>query len=122
MLGPFSGVVGVYYGLYTAWGKRITRLELEVDSEVVVGFLKQGIGETHTLSFLVRLCHGFLSKDWIVRISHVYREANSLADGLANHVFSLPLCFHIFDSVLFVVDTLFIEDNNGPGRLRHVRL
>ena len=115
MLGAFSGVVGVYYGLYTAWGKRITRLELEVDSEVVVGFLKQGIGETHPLSFLVRLCHGFLSKDWIVRISHVYREANSLADGLANHAFSLPLGFHFFDSVPFAVDTLFSEDNNGPG-------
>ena len=39
------------------------RLELEVDSELVVGFLKDGIIDSHPLSFLVRLCHGFISRD-----------------------------------------------------------
>lgn len=64
------------------------RIELEVDSEIVVGFLKTVIDDAHPLSFLVRLCHGFLSRDWLVRISHVYREANSLADGLSNYAFA----------------------------------
>jgi len=112
----------VYYGLYMAWAKQITHLEVEVDSEVAVGFLKTEIGETHPLSFLVRLCQDFLSKDWTVRISHVYREANSLADGLANHAFSLPLGFHFFDVVPISVVSLFSEDNNGHVRLRQVRL
>jgi len=93
-----------------------------VDSEVVVSFLKAGIGETHPLSFLVRLCQGFLLKDWQVRISHVYREANSLADGLANHAFSLSLGLHVFDEVPISVVTLFSKDNNGPARLRQLRL
>lgn len=53
---------------------------LEVDSELVVGFLKTGIQESHPLSFLLRLCHDFISKDWTIRIDHVYREANCLAD------------------------------------------
>ncbi|CAA7049015.1 unnamed protein product [Microthlaspi erraticum] len=75
---------GVYYGLCIAWEHRAQRVEIEVDSEMVVGFLTTGIGEANPLSFLVHLCHGFISRDWIVRVSHVYREANRLADGLAN--------------------------------------
>ena len=54
---------GVYYGLVIAWEKGISRLEVEVDSKMVVGFLMTGIEDTHRLSFLVRLCHGFLTRD-----------------------------------------------------------
>ncbi|KAL9286103.1 putative RNA-directed DNA polymerase [Arabidopsis thaliana] len=57
---PLAELWGVYYGLYMAWERRFTRVELEVDSELVVGFLTTGISDTHSLSFLVRLCHGFL--------------------------------------------------------------
>lgn len=96
------------------WERRVTRLEVEVDSEIVVGFLQKGICDTHPLSFLVRLCYGFISRDWIVRIVHVYREANRLADGLANYVFTLPLGFHFFDSVPGVVEPL-IGDDVGVG-------
>ncbi|CAA7029674.1 unnamed protein product [Microthlaspi erraticum] len=96
---PLAELWGVYYGLMMAWEKQIPRLVLEVDLEVVVGFLMKGIQNSHPLSFLVRLCHGFLSKDWLVRVTHVFHEANRLADGLANHAFSLPLGFHLFDFV-----------------------
>ena len=43
---------GVYYGLFIARKKAISRLEVEVDSKMVVEFLTLGIGETHPLSFL----------------------------------------------------------------------
>lgn len=103
---PLAELWGIYYGMYIVWEKKITQLELEVDSQLVVGFLKTGVSEKHPLSFLVRLCHGFLSRDWTVRISNVYRKANRLADGLANYAFSLPIGFHFFDVVLNVVDSL----------------
>ena len=95
-------------------------MELEVDSAVVVGFLKTGIEETHPLSFLVRLCHGYLSKDWIVRIDHVYREANRLADGLANYAFTLPLGIHSFDYIPPDVISILEDDVLGVSRPRHV--
>ncbi|VYS68370.1 unnamed protein product [Arabidopsis thaliana] len=63
---------GVYYGLNIAWERRFRRVELEVDSELVVVFLTRGISDTHPLSFLVRLCHDFLSRDWLVCVTHVY--------------------------------------------------
>ncbi|KAG7599981.1 Reverse transcriptase zinc-binding domain [Arabidopsis suecica] len=119
---PLAELWGVYYGLYIAWEKKITRLELEVDSQLVVGFLKTGVSEMHPLSFLVRLCHDFLSRDWIVRISHVYREANRLADGLANYTFSLSNGFHFFDAVPNDVDSLFMDDVIGSTRPRRIRL
>ncbi|KAG7566501.1 Reverse transcriptase domain [Arabidopsis suecica] len=108
---PMAELWGVYYGLYLAWERRVQRVELEVDSEIVVEFLRTGISDHHPLSFLVRLCHGFTSKDWRVRIVHVYREANRLADGLANYAFSLPLGFHSFSNVPLVVDSIWREDN-----------
>jgi len=37
------------------WEKGVQRLELEVDSEIVVGFLKVEIINTHLLSFLLCL-------------------------------------------------------------------
>ncbi|KAG7544019.1 Ribonuclease H domain [Arabidopsis thaliana x Arabidopsis arenosa] len=119
---PLAELWGVYYGLYLAWERRVTRVELEVDSKLVVGFLTTGISDSHPLSFLVRLCYGFLSRDWIVRISHVYREANRLADGLANYAFSLPLGFHALDTIPDVVNSIWLEDIAGTARPRQVRL
>ena len=37
---PLAELWGVYYGLYMAWEKRLMRIELEVHSELVVGFLR----------------------------------------------------------------------------------
>ena len=119
---PLAELWGVYYGLYIAWERRITQLEVEVDSELVVGFLKTGVSERHPLSSLVRLCHGFLSKDWRVEVSHVYREANRLADGLANYAFSLPFGFQFLEVVPPEVDSLLSDDVIGSARPRQVRV
>ncbi|KAL9281726.1 putative ribonuclease H [Arabidopsis thaliana] len=119
---PLAELWGVYYGLHIAWERGITRLELEVDSKIVVGFLQTGIPDSHPLSFLVRLCYGFISRDWLVRISHVYREANRLADGLANYAFSLPLGLHVFNSVPDSIASFVFEDVNGPACPRTIRM
>ncbi|CAA7019518.1 unnamed protein product [Microthlaspi erraticum] len=121
--GPIvSELWGLYYGLCIAWEKGVTRLEVEVDSSLVVGFMKTGISDTHPLSFLVHLCHGFLAKDWDVRFTHVYRETNRLADGLANYAFSLQLGLHTFDLVPSVLVSVLCEDEYGNSISRHVRV
>ncbi|XP_019089219.1 PREDICTED: uncharacterized protein LOC104733943 [Camelina sativa] len=119
---PLAELWGVYYGLVMAWEKQATRLELEIDSKVVVGFLKTGVSEAHLLSFLICLCHGFISRDWCVRISHVYRETNRLADGLANYAFSLELVFHALDVVSSCIEFLLSSDTQGMASLRRVCL
>ncbi|CAA7042938.1 unnamed protein product [Microthlaspi erraticum] len=48
-------LLGVYYGLLMAWESKVQRVEVEVDSEMVVGFLKTGISEV--LCILCRSCY-----------------------------------------------------------------
>ncbi|KAL1224257.1 putative ribonuclease H protein [Cardamine amara subsp. amara] len=121
-MAPLAELWGVYYGLYIVWGRRVTRLELEVDSKLVVGFLQTEISDSHPLSFMVRLCHGVLSRDWIVQISHVYREANCLAAGLANYAFTLPLGFHLLESTPPIVEVLVEDDGRRNVFPRHIRI
>ncbi|KAL0700346.1 hypothetical protein Bca4012_056468 [Brassica carinata] len=118
---PLAEFWGVYYGLVSVWEKGFRRLEVEVDSKMIVEFLTTGIEDTHPLSFLVCLCHGFLTRDWLVRFVHVYREANRVADGLANLAFSLPFGFHSFDVVPQEVVVLLHEDVVGPPKPRQTR-
>ncbi|CAA7033568.1 unnamed protein product [Microthlaspi erraticum] len=118
---PLAELWRVYYGLYVAWERRIPRLVIEVDSEIVVGFFNSGISDVHPLSFLVHLCYGFLSRDWIVRVMHAYKEANRVADDLANHAFSLPLSFYLFTSVPAKLSMRLLKDVDGSTRARFVR-
>ncbi|CAA7042099.1 unnamed protein product [Microthlaspi erraticum] len=117
---PLAELWGVYYELCIAWEKQVRRLEVEIDSLMVVGFLTIGISDTHPLSFLVHLCHGFISKDWEVRFLHVYREANHLADGLATYAFSLPSGLHVFDLVPPDLATVLRDDVCGVAQSRQV--
>lgn len=64
----------------------------------------------------------FFSRDWIVRVTHVYRKTNRLAEGLANYVFSLHLGFHSFDSCPSVVHSIMLVDAVGTECPHHVRL
>ncbi|KAG7557811.1 Reverse transcriptase domain [Arabidopsis suecica] len=119
---PLAELWGVYYGLVIAWERGFRRVELEVDSELVVGFIKMGVSDAHPLSFLVRLCHSFIARDWLVRVTHVYREANRLADGLANYAFTLELGFLYLDSCPDVIHDVLLEDVHGTELPRYVRL
>ncbi|KAG7551702.1 Ribonuclease H domain [Arabidopsis thaliana x Arabidopsis arenosa] len=119
---PLAELWGVYYGLLIAWEKGYRRVELEVDSELVVGFLRSGVSDAHPLAFMVRMCHGFISRDLLVRVTHVYREANRLADGLANYAFTLQLGILSFDYCPDVVHSIMLADINGTAVPRFVRL
>jgi len=119
---PLAELWGAYYGLLIAWDKGFRRVELDLDCKLVVGFLSTGVSNAHPLSFLVRLCQGFFTRDWLVRVSHVYREANRLADGLANYAFTLPLGLHCFDACPEGVRLLLLADVNGTEFPRAVLL
>ncbi|CAA7051324.1 unnamed protein product [Microthlaspi erraticum] len=118
---PLAELWGIYYGLWTAWERRVPRVVVEVDSELVAGFFNTGISDAHPLSFLVRLCYGFISRDWLVRVTHVYREANRVADWLANYAFSLQLGFSFLPSAPTDLSVLLLEDVDGSSRARFVR-
>jgi len=76
---------GVLRGLKIARDMHIRKLWLRVDSKTVVTWLTnktQGAPEYYSL---IQQCHHLLSRvDWEVCITHCYREANQVADILAN--------------------------------------
>lgn len=52
----------------------------------------------------------------------MYREANRLADGLANYAFLLPLGFHLLESALPFVESFVGDDARGTAFPRHIRV
>ncbi|XVF40762.1 hypothetical protein PTKIN_Ptkin01aG0141200 [Pterospermum kingtungense] len=73
----------VYQGLRLAWIEGFRKVILESDSAMVVRWMNEGDVSNLTLRNLLQLCMSFLRKDWEVKILHVYREQNRVADLLA---------------------------------------
>ncbi|PNY06182.1 ribonuclease H [Trifolium pratense] len=74
---------GVYEGLCLARRKSFNNIELQVDSLVVVRGIKgEEVGSASGRILLNRI-RQLMNMDWNVRISHVYREANKVADAIA---------------------------------------
>ena len=74
----------IYVGLLMTWDRGFRKVILESDSRVVVGLIK-GESERVDNNFnLIMQIKSMLGRDWEVEIFHVYREANCVADWLAN--------------------------------------
>ncbi|XP_056697666.1 uncharacterized protein [Spinacia oleracea] len=76
----------VHRGLLIAWEEGHKKVQLSVDSEVVVKLLIERV-QLHSPYFdIVRRCKELLEKaDWEVTVSHCYREVNMATDWLANY-------------------------------------
>lgn len=84
-------------GLVIAREMQIPRLILEVDSEVVVRTLLDDPAPCNPNYYLILQCRTLLTyNDLEVRVKHVYREANEVANWLANERFDLPCSFYVF--------------------------
>ena len=75
---------GVFEGLKLALSHGFLRVELLVDSQVVVNTISFAKGGSPTGRTLVQNIRRLLELDWEVKICHSYREANYCADALAN--------------------------------------
>ncbi|CAN1163501.1 Putative ribonuclease H protein At1g65750, partial [Linum perenne] len=74
------------------------RIEIQIDSKAAIAILTDKNAEiTHTYALDVLEFRGWMSKDWEVKIRHVYREANYAADHLASRGHSKPRGSHCFD-------------------------
>ncbi|CAN1136722.1 Putative ribonuclease H protein At1g65750 [Linum perenne] len=77
-------------GMEKAWDLGVRRLEVQMDSTTAINILTQGVlGHQH--ASLVTHFQRLKARDWETRLVHVYREANHLADYLANKGHSIPV-------------------------------
>ncbi|CAN1139259.1 Putative ribonuclease H protein At1g65750 [Linum perenne] len=81
---------GVIEGMQAPWELGVRRLEVQMDSSAVMGMLLDGNLNNQHASLISRF-QRLRGRDWELRFIHVYREANHLADCLANKGHQLQL-------------------------------
>ena len=82
---------GVYYVLQFAWNSGFNRILVEIDSLSALQLIHNSPNRSHPYAAAIRLVKEYLDKPWEVHLSHVSREANKVADGLASHGHKLDL-------------------------------
>ncbi|CAL2243014.1 unnamed protein product [Prunus armeniaca] len=75
---------GVFWGLHLAWEIGCRHIEVECDANSVLSLLAGSIASTHPLFSLISCCKLMLQQDWVCSLTHVFREQNCVADGLAH--------------------------------------
>ncbi|RYR56660.1 hypothetical protein Ahy_A05g022338 [Arachis hypogaea] len=66
------------------WTLGFRKVWFECDSKAVITAIQSHKEWRNSSSVLYSRIHEYMKRDWDIRISHVYREANGCADWLAN--------------------------------------
>ncbi|KAF7843708.1 putative ribonuclease H protein At1g65750 family [Senna tora] len=106
---------GVSHGLEVAWSLGAKNLIVESDSVTVVDLVRKGHSELHPNGALLERINHWIMKEWDVKVSHVFREANSAADWISKN----PLV-DSFDLVLLedppqCLSDILLKDLSGLG-------
>ncbi|CAN1122078.1 Putative ribonuclease H protein At1g65750 [Linum perenne] len=87
---------GIIEGMNLAWEKGIRKLCIQTDSRAAVDVLSCVENRLNRHTSLVQQFQDLKSRDWVVQIQHIYREANFAADYMANLDHSFELGTHVF--------------------------
>lgn len=88
----------VYHGLFLAWDIGWRFIELEVDSKIITNWFSKKKDLVLAGTSLVKVVLFVLARDWVVCPRHIYREANKVADWLANQAFTMDSpCLQVLD-------------------------
>lgn len=111
---------GILDGLTVAWECGYRRVVVEVDNATVAQWCanpsEAGLDERN----LAGGVRDLLGREWEIRVTHVFREANLVADALANLAGSLPYGVQHLENPPAEVQTWLQHDAAGEGRLRVV--
>ncbi|CAN1143084.1 Putative ribonuclease H protein At1g65750 [Linum perenne] len=89
---------GIVEGMNLAWERGVRHLAIQTDSRCAVQILSNQNNVDHQHAGLVKLFTKLLERDWIVSLSHVYRESNFLADSLAALGHASPFGTHFIEA------------------------
>ena len=101
---------GLYQGLTLAWDVGIKRLLVEVDSLCITQMISKQMVVPNAFSALLTAVRELLSRNWHTAITHIYREANSAADFMANMAHSAPLGLHVFPNPPMGIYSIISQD------------
>ncbi|KAL9444513.1 hypothetical protein AB3S75_017659 [Citrus x aurantiifolia] len=111
---------GLYQGLLLAWDAGIKYLLVEVDSLCVAQMIFKQVVMPNVSYALVAAVRDLFNRNWQVSLSHIFREANSVADFMANMAHSLPHGIHLFTSPPVGSYSIILQDMIGVAKPRLV--
>ncbi|CAN1172803.1 Putative ribonuclease H protein At1g65750, partial [Linum perenne] len=85
---------GVITGLRMAWYAGCRKVEVRVDSRAALALINAQGNPTHQHAGEVITIRQLIDRDWEVKFTHTYREANQAVDYLAGIDHGLPLSTH----------------------------
>lgn len=114
-------LLAVVRGLVVAWNGGHRRIQLTVDSEVVVRALVDEVSPTSPFYHIIKKCKELVSRaEWRVSIQHCYREANRAADWLANYGVGLSPKMVLLEAAPAGLRAVLLEDLSGVALARMV--
>ena len=102
---------GILIGIRLLIQRGFTHVFIESDSAIAISFLAKGCMDTLSCAPLVREIRAVIPSFARVAWGHVFREANTVADGLAKHGMSLSESEEIFDSLPSFCSVPFMLDS-----------
>lgn len=96
---PQAELWAIIHGLRLAKEKGFSNIQIEFDSLTAINFINGGCLACHLCRPLVNEINKLLHDVDRAQVSHVIREANQVADRLANHGLSLEMTCKVFDVI-----------------------
>ncbi|KAJ1379925.1 Ribonuclease H domain [Sesbania bispinosa] len=112
----------IYIALSIAKNRGVEKIWLETDSTIAVKLIRDGYPPTHPCKPLLAAIINLMEGSWEVILTHSYREANTVADSLANSAFNYPYGTHILDSPPREILDLLKADVTGVAYPRRIAL
>ncbi|KAF7824182.1 putative ribonuclease H-like domain, reverse transcriptase zinc-binding domain-containing protein [Senna tora] len=111
---------GCLEGLELALKSGFDSVWLESDSLLAVNFIRNGCNDDHVCAGLIKRVRSLMAHFRYVKILHIFREANGVADFLAGEAVRKKSSFY-FDNILpECCKLLILDDVRGVGRPRLV--
>ena len=115
-----AGLWGLFHGLSIAWQYGFHRVYVEVDNMRVMKLISNPNTLVNEHFFLIKAIQDLLWRDWLIKVDHIYREANEATYFLASYSFSFSLGLHYFQSIPLNMLSILINDVHGVSHPRLV--
>ncbi|CAN1165927.1 Putative ribonuclease H protein At1g65750 [Linum perenne] len=100
-------------GFRIAWELCFRKVHLQIDSLAALNAIRGGADSDGRHSLLIRQIQEWRNRDWEVCISHVFREANRVADLLAHLGHDLPFGSHLNCPISQDIERCILSDCIG---------
>ncbi|KAJ1415276.1 Ribonuclease H-like superfamily [Sesbania bispinosa] len=111
---------GIYSTISSAAQLNIHHLWVESDSLCAINFILKECPDSHPCFSIVKAIRNFMLLRPNTRLSHCFREANYVADSLANHAYQFDSGLHVLNSHPSHIQRLLYADLVGLSSSRIV--